>query len=556
MTTGLNYWGPMFPDAAHVGPCYFGGDFPDCAMDPTVVQPVGPPTVATLALSLEDGLRVRYSFTSPLFTAWSGLETRQSNLTLPKQALQGVAYLAGNNVTTIRGVLVRYAAAAKAFLLGLPHEGLDLSASSSGATVFVQSTALIDWAVPGTRVLVVEGDYSASIVGTVQSTTSNSFVLDVSPGSVGAFGGYIMPAVPVYLDAQQGFDRYPKPGSVEMWKLAARQIMFGYESGANVSAFAKLSTVTSGYLTNAIAVCGTPGTIGNGVSLTLVANGSGSGSWTLAGQAFTFHFQTLVTRLSDLLSALASIGLIRLVGAMPIPFATMLRAGVDEFTATLAGGTDKNWGTMGAGATITTYQSLAVWDRGIALAGGTTADAMQSMVELVDLGGAVTQVGVAAQPDWARQVVYEKDGDANRQWLKAFLYAVRGRQKSWWYPTYRADLTPVQLAPGTLKINGTVGDFFAWWPTKRSYLMLRDSTGSVQYLQITAAVDNGDGTYSLSITSSNVAYNSGGGGVTLSAAQISLVSWMDLCRFESNDFDVTFTGPKFSFQSQARAVPQ
>jgi hypothetical protein len=493
-----------------------------------------------------------------VFPSYNALETRTTKLTLPRLTIQGAAHLAGNAVTTARGQLARFAATGNAFLLGLPHEALSLTANASGATVFANAAALaaVDWNVPGQRVLVVTGDASSSVVGVIQSSTSSSITLNLSPGSIGNYGGFIMPAVPVYLDAKQGFQRYAKSGSVEMWQLAARNIMFGYESGADVSAFVSLAQFTGSILTPATLVWKTPGSAPNGIQLNVVnTGGNGVLSVDSTGRLFTWHFSSGVTTMGQFLDAVAANGSFGVSGSGLSRSSVFTTLNDNGIIATFAGGTDKNWGTMGNGATVTQYQGRAVWDRGIAAA--QAGDSLQGLTDLIDLGGAVALYGTATQPDWGRSVAYERElaGDS-WQWLKAFIYQARGRQKAWWYPTWRADLSAVSLAPGTLTINGSVGDYSAWYPRQRQYLMLVDSTGATQYLQITGAVSAGGGNVAFAITSSNTAYNTGGGGATLSAGQIALVSWLDLCRFDSDDFDVTFSGVGFSFQAQARAVAQ
>jgi hypothetical protein len=548
VTAPSAFWGPGFPDYGHAGGCFWGPGFPDCFQDPTVVGASGPATAATFVFRLAD-LKIRMSWATDVFKAYSGVEQRRQPDDLPRQTLSGRAWVQYSDLLVSRGALARYAAQNKPFLLGLPHEALPLTGATSGAVVPVPTTTYIDWAVAGQRAIVTDG--TTNVLGVVQSAAGASITLDVSPALA---RGYIMPAVPVFLDAQLGFTRYQKIGSLESWQISGREQQFGYESGSSIPAVKALSGVTGGYLTGMIAVFRTPGTIGNGSSLQLQAGSAlNQGTLIVTGtNAYLFQFKNGVTQILDLLTALAASNLY-LIGAFSGPITSTLRTGADEFgPATLTGGVDKNWGTMGNGATVTTYLSRPVWDRGLEVG---DSDSIHSMTELLDLGGVPALFQAAAVPDWGR-AVRKSDMDIREwQWLKAFQVAVRGRQRAFWLPTMRADLSPVSLDPGTLVVSSTIGDLLAWYPTLRQQLRVELADGSVQYIQITAYVDNGNGTYSLTITSSNTAYNPAGGGAHVAAAGINLVSWLDLCRWESDDFEVQFASDtEFSFAAQARAV--
>lgn len=547
----MSWFGPWFPDAADSAGVrsWFGSWFPDRSINPTLVPPTGPGTVATLVLTLLGGFKVKHSFASQVIKHRDGSEQRIGNVTLPFHAYSGQAFLAGNTVTADRALLARYAASGRPFLLGLAHEALPISGAAAGTVIPVTSTAYSDWCVKGWRVVVLSADEKSSAVGVIQAVGANSITLDIAPGAMATFGT-VMPGMPVFLDAQQSFTRGGKIGSHEVWNISARAVMRGYESGANVAAAVALSGYTPGALHNAFAFYRQSGSVGNGASLTLAADSALThGQLATSGQAVTFHYKPATTTVQDLLNALASGSLIALSGSLPAT-STALQL-IDAFgPAPLAGGTDKSWGTMGAGGVVNTYQGRSVWDR--VLEGDAVSDSMQSMVELVDLGGAVDQIGPARQPDWGRGIKFSRLDPKERQWLLAFMYAVNGCRRAFWLASWRKDLTPIQLSPGTLKIDGTVGDFFGWYPAQRSYLQVQDSTGAVQYVQITSAVDNGDGTFSLSITSSNAAYNTGGGGAPIVPT---LVSWLDLCRFESNDFEIAYSqGTRFAITTNARAV--
>lgn len=541
---GVTYWDGDFPDPAAGQLSYWGGNFPEGSYDPAFTPGVGPSGSATFALSILAGSRLTMSWETDIFKAYDGRELRAARTSLPKSHVQGSGFLVGNDVLIDRGVLARFAASGSVFLLGLAHESIPVT-GSSGAVVNVNSTTLLDWLVAGGRAVVQSGNGATTVNAVIQSWTSNTITLDVSPG-IGV-GGVIMPAVAVYLDAQQGFQRYQT--KVELWQIAARQIPFGFEQ-LERAAFASLSAATAGSFHNAIAVSQYTGSAGNGVSLQFVADGTGIGSVTVSGTAITYHFQNASSTVGDAQTVLAPY--ISFSGSVPGIFTTLTSANDVFGPVSLANGLDRIFGNMGVGATITTFDSRPVWDRPIQ-SDGTVADSLQTLADLVDLGGVPLQIGPALQPDWGRQVVLERLDRVEWQWLKAFLFTVRGMHKSWLLPTWRPDLTPVSLAPGVLKISSTIGDFNAWYSSQRTRVQVVLVDGSVGYCVITGAVDNGDGTASLSITTNLSGYGSGGGGSTLTNLQ--MVSWLDVCRFDSDTLEVTWdAGQRFSFSAQARAI--
>jgi hypothetical protein len=206
---------------------------------------------------------------------------------------------------------------------------------------------------------------------------------------------------------------------------------------------------------------------------------------------------------------------------------------------------------VGVGATVATFAGRPVWDCGIDVE-GTAPDSLQSMHTVEDPGGVPFAVGAAKVPDWGRALSYTRALRADWQWLKRFLDTVKGKFKSFWLPTWRADLVAVSTGTGTLTITAGegAGDVFVWWPEHRTHIQIRQANGTITWARISAAVDNGDETVTLDIVDENDA------AITLSGSAVSLVSWFELCRLESDDVVVAFDGNKFSMQAQARVVQQ
>lgn len=565
MTVGVAYWGGQFPDAA-LTRYYWAQHFSDKGSNPTLVAAVGQGTVGQLPLLFAD-LKIKWSWQNDVFKSYSGLETRSALLTLPRATFEGSMPMLGTDAVAMRATLQRYAASGGAFLMGLPHEELTLAADAGAGTVLtVGTTTLSDWMVPGQRVIVRTADYSQTAQAVIQSTTSTTVVVDVAPGAtIGKRGGAVMPAMAVLLDSKQGFVRHPAPAvgttqGMEVWNFTARQIMFGHENSGSIAAFVKLAPFTSGHLAGVTLVFRDPGVIGNAFTFQIFSGGTPIGLSAPGGTNYQYRFNPGVTTLQNFLDALkngtegGTAGQIYATGTIPYNLTGTLMDATDVFgPVSFAGGVDKVWGTMGAGATVTTYNGHPVWDRPVTMgaAGNPVGDSMQSFADVNDLGGLPFSMGVATQPDLGRKVQWERTSQAEWQWLKAMLYTISGRRKAFWLPTWRADLTPVQLVPGQLKISSSYGNY-GIWSNYRGNLQLIDSAGVVRYFTVTTSVDNGDGTMTLSVTCSDATYNTGGGGSTMSSFQ--LLSWLDLCRFEQDELEVAVAVDGFTFSADARAV--
>ncbi len=643
-----SWWGPWFPDA--VSPKrWLGPWFPDGSPDPVVIPPVPPVGVATFALDLESGSQLTMSWITDIIKSYAGLETRSSSLDAPKRKIAGQAYLIGDATRSMRARIARYAAIGSPFTLALPYEELTLIDDSVGGQVFVASTANADWAVLGTTVVVRNGQQT--IQGVVQAVDSGSITLDVSPGALGISGGSIMPCIAVFLDPQQGFARFPgrkssndDPDIVELWAVNCTAIPFGFESSAR-AAFAAL-TDSTGALHDMVILFPTIGPFGNMFSLTVVGDSVfDTGDVTLSGDAYTFHFKIGVTTVADLVAS--DVGTFFGISGSYDPTAVLI-AGDAIGPVFLMNGADKNWGTMGAGAALMTYAGRPVWDRRIQV-DGTVLDSVQSLTEIIDMGGVPINIGSALRSDWGRGVLLRGetlpvppthafgartddngeidvtsipagtigngrtveliadgagtgtyvDGDAAEfhfengvttyadmaaagasssrftfsvfrngplqfgstitlhgatdetmsplwQWLKLFLSTVQGRRRAFWLPTWRNDLAALEIGTNSITIEGpgeSSGDFFAWYPSLRDRIQTIEDDGTVTYTQITGATDNGDGTVTLTIAA------------TLASVP-TLVSWLELCRFESDDFPVKFTGSWIEFSGIAHVVTQ
>jgi uncharacterized phage protein (TIGR02218 family) len=545
---GASYWGPHFPRRRNGPRTFWNGHFPDGI--PTTVPGVNPAGAGTFALTLENDAKVSYAWQTGLFKSYSGLERRSNIVDDPAQRFEGVAILAGDQTRAARARLARYAALGTPFLLGLPYESLAITADSTGTTVTVNTTTLSDWAVPGQRVVVkraraagVGGVLFDSVEAVIQSVTATTIVVDVTLGNTGLIGAEIMPTVAVYLDAQQALARYRTPGAVERWNVKARNVNAGFLRSATWASIT-LTGSSAGITFRAWDA----GSAGNSLTVKFIADATADPFVEVVGNALTYHYRSGIDTVATMVGAIERNGLFYVTGPRPLTVMT----GADAFGPTaLSGGLDAGPVPVGIGATVTTFASVPVWDRRLDNP-DTVTDSINSFAVAQDLGGLPFVAGMSSQADWGRDITLVAQIGAEWQWAKKFLDTVRGRWKSFWLPTWRADLVATASGVGTLTISTgeNAGDVFAWYPAQRQYLQLWQADGTVTYARITAAVDNGGGTATLTIVDGS------GSPVTLSGSAIVMVSWLERVRLEDDTVAVGFADFNFKLQLTARVVQQ
>ncbi len=529
----MSWWGGWFPEGP--GLSYWGGHFPEGAADPGL-PPAGS---ATFAL-VESGARVTYAWRTGQFKSYSGIERRSSIVDDPAQRFEGQALLTGANTRAVRSQLAKYAALGRPFLLGLSYESLAIRAAAVGTTIAVHSTALSDWAIPGTRVLVrheTYGDWEGVILSVAATTVVVTDGVG-GPGVIGGPGGVIMPAFAIYLDPQQGFDRYVT--KLERWQIRARNAIAGFATPE-----ARASLAVPG-LVGVTVYARTAGAAANAITIQFVEDGSTLGNIVenVALKTIVVHYDPATTSKGRLAVMFSTTTLCYLEGASGI---TAIGFASAFGPTALAGGVDFTPAVVGRGATVATFAGRPVWDRGIDVE-GTAPDSLQSMAQPEDFGGLPFNAGTASEPDWGRSIVMRRSVGAELQWLKKFLDTIKGRFLSFWLASWRPDLVPVSVGVGTLTVQGGElgGDFFAWWPLQREYLQVRTLTGALVYVRISAAVQNVSGTITLSVVD--------GAGVAVSLASAELVSWLDVVRLESDEVQVEFDGWTFAVSMTARGV--
>ncbi len=550
------HWPPHhWPDGgAGVGGVHFAQNHWPNADDG--VPPTGPGGAGVFELALEDTATVTYAWSTAVEKHYDGGERRASLVDDPAVRYEGSALLLGPDaqargaqVRAARTRLARFAALGSSFLLGLPFEALSIRIDSTALTVAVFSGLLAqaDWAVPGVRVIVSHEAYG-STQAVIQTVTSDTIVVATDDGAdlgnVGKLGAVIMPAAAIFLDAQQVFDRYEPSEPIERWQIRARNADAGFmEAGA--AAELALDSVFTGLTIYARS----PGTDGNAITVSYFGGGSDpAGTLVETTNHVEYQYQTGVTTIADFIAAFQSSTIVRIDGSVADDTDTISGEILD--TEPLAGGTDPSAIEVGLGATVATYRSSPVWDRKLVV-NGTIGDSINSMVTPQDMGGLPFTAQTAKVPDWGRAITMDTMLGDEWQWAKRILWTLKGRFLSFWLPTWRADLRPVSVGTGTLTVTDgdAAGDVRTWYPLHRRDLQCRAADGTVTYVRIASATNNGDGTTTLALV------DEGDVAVSLGAVP-QTVSWLELCHLESDEVPVTFQGRQFKFSIQARVVQE
>jgi hypothetical protein len=490
--------------------------------------------VATFVLALEN-LQVQFKWITDVIPAASGLEQRRARNNRAKETYSGQAWLLGDLPRNVRTTLAKYAARGETFLLALPHEELLLSDDADGTVLPIDAAelALTDWTRVGQRVVVYaenEDGEIESIDAVIQAVGADTITLDIDPGELGAYGARIAPARAIHFEPTQDFGRIETAD--EEWSIKAHAVDFDYALA--------LASLDLGPLTNAAALANASVTErypGACSSFEMSNTGlDGLGHLDETGEDVLFEFVSagfLITTVDDLYNALSTSTRLAPTGTWGT--GENLTAG-DVMDEELAGGATQT--EVGVGATLTEYDGKPVWERPIRLA-GTATETMHALTKIIDFGGKPYAKGFADMADWGRPVGMLSADRYDWQWFKRFMTEVAGSAKTWWLPSWRDDLPFVSKAANTITVEGDVD---VWFPAQRQHVEIEETDGTRTRAEITEAVDNGDGTWTLTI------------GTTLASSSVRRVSWLELCRFERDQIDVSFGQHGFSFSTLARVV--
>jgi len=240
------------PKRAHEIPSFFSPGRYVTPVTPPIAS-VGPIGAATFVLALGQGTKITFLWATSLTRSYSGRETRSSPYGQPGRRIEGPAFLVDAGSRDARGALVRAASTGAIFALALPFEALLITADSPSSVITVSSTTQCDWALVGQRVVVLGVD-DTTVSAVIQSTTATTITVApvdayarftfVALGSTGRAGGQVMPLIPVLLDPQQGFARYPV--TVDLWSLNARAATPGFSGIDAMGIGAAIATFPDG----------------------------------------------------------------------------------------------------------------------------------------------------------------------------------------------------------------------------------------------------------------------------------------------------------------------
>lgn len=548
-TRYASHWGPHFPRRRGLH-SYWNRHFPD---EPsTLVDPVAPSAPASFGLLLANNATITFSWRTGVFKSYSGKERRSSSIDDPAWTLEGAAHLVGSQTRSMRAQLARRAAAGLPFLLGLPYEEMAVRATASGAVVPVYTTAKSDWCLPGQRVYVVHQTHG-TVLGVIQSVTADTITLDVEPGAAGNRGARVVPVVPVYLDPQQGFARYPTaaPDPVETMQIKARLANAGFAANVIRAVLPMFGHATSGVLYGLALQAREAGAGGNDIEITQVADATdawGSIDEDTVAKTLTIHYKDGATTTSQWITLADTSELVRVIGtpAIPDPDTSTLTDPADSFTENLADGEDAAPGEVGVSATVAEWAGRPVWDRGLNV-DGSVPDTLMSMTQVTDLGGLPLSSASATYADWGRTINASGDLVDDWQWLRRMLDALRGSWRGFWLTTGRADLVPTAVGSGTLTVDADDGDLFAWWPLQRTALEIVQADSTVTRVRIDDATPASD-TVVLAIVDEDDLP------VTLSGSAIVSVSWLEVCRLETDQVRVAVSSGRWETSIQGRAI--
>jgi hypothetical protein len=173
--------------------------------------------------------------------------------------------------------------------------------------------------------------------------------------------------------------------------------------------------------------------------------------------------------------------------------------------------------------------------------------------ELIDRGGKLSAKAMWEHAQVVRTVNYSIVDDAERQWIKAFVGACRGRQLPFLMPTWQPNLIIASgdASTGTMLVFGppTVGaadyyaKYFAVDDEAHRWLQLWTSAGAVHYRRVIDCGDNGDGTQDIVLDAPVV-------------GAIAMVSFLEKCRWETDKFPVQWEDCRGAMELSARVIQE
>ncbi len=198
-------------------------------------------------------------------------------------------------------------------------------------------------------------------------------------------------------------------------------------------------------------------------------------------------------------------------------------------------------------AALTMYKSIPVLDRRME-AGSDSFDEKLTRLDYghkTELLSGQTYAGIISSRE------YSSVGDDDRQWWKLFLTTIRGQLKSFYSSTYRPDMTAVTSVqtPGTTTIDVLDDSTVAGgWENSAAHQELAIETldGDTQFVTMTDAVDNLDGTHEITISPALTN--------TVDGSTILNMSFLELCRLASDSVSIDHQQGRRSVKLPTRTI--
>ncbi|MGH9716399.1 MAG: hypothetical protein ACRD4R_06700 [Candidatus Acidiferrales bacterium] len=206
-------------------------------------------------------------------------------------------------------------------------------------------------------------------------------------------------------------------------------------------------------------------------------------------------------------------------------------------------------------ATLTQYKGYDVLEIAPNWAAGLDRQYNRSLVTIDPKIGPIEVIDKGGSAIVSQRFPWWLDGHSNVTAFRAFILARFGRMNPFWVPTWDQDLVLAQDVGATdtaIKIESEFYSRFFFPSTARRDLAFISSAGAANiYRRVTAAVDNGDGTETLTLDSAP--------GAAVPAAS-TMVSFLTLARLAADKAEITWSTAdhaeaELEFQEVPREIP-
>lgn len=204
----------------------------------------------------------------------------------------------------------------------------------------------------------------------------------------------------------------------------------------------------------------------------------------------------------------------------------------------------------GEAATETLYRGYPVMLQPTEWSQDPTSDYQRTLSELDGLTGGSIVDDETELPDIVTSYRFAMDGRAAIMAHRDFLFARAGRARRMWVPTFTPDIVPVAnvgVSATNIDIERTEYTRFVGADVHRRDLRIELNVGTVLYRRIVGSSIIDDATERLTIDSAL--------GVLVHPSDVSMVSYMALCRMESDAIELSWWSGQFAeTQAAFRAI--